>query len=189
LADTRAVVGFRLPWKELVCPIIAPRALGAKVWDVDGNEYIDLTMGFGVNLFGHSPAFITAALEEQLRQGIHIGPQSPLAGQVAQLVSELTGMERVTFCNTGSEAVMTALRLARAATRRTRFAVFAGSYHGNFEEVLLRAQAMDGRLQAVPIAPGIPAHLLKDVLVLEYDRPESLALLQAQAHELAAVLV
>ena len=189
LADTRAIVGFRLPWKELVCPIIAPRASGARVWDVDGNEYIDLTMGFGVNLFGHSPAFITAALQEQLRQGIHIGPQSPLTGQVAQLISELTGMERVTFCNTGSEAVMTALRLARTATRRTKFAVFAGAYHGNFDEVLFRAQAVDGTLQAVPIAPGIPAHLLKDVLVLEYDRPESLAILQAQAHELAAVLV
>lgn len=189
LADTRAIVGFRLPWKELVCPIIAPRALGSRVWDVDGNEYIDLTMGFGVNLFGHSPAFITAALQEQLGQGIHLGPQSPLTGQVAQLLCELTGMARVTFCNTGSEAVMTALRLARTATRRTKFAVFAGSYHGNFDEVLFRAQTVEGQLQAVPVAPGIPAHLLKDVLVLEYARPESLATLKAHAHELAAVLV
>ncbi len=189
LADSRVAVGFRRLWKELVYPIIGARSCGSIVWDVDNNAYVDLTMGFGVNLFGHSPEFINTKLQEQLQQGIHIGTQSELAGEVAALISELTGMERVAFCNTGSEAVMTAVRLARAATRRTKIALFAGAYHGNFDGVLARAHITNGRSQPIPIAPGIPPHMIEDVLVLDYASPQALDILRTQIHELAAILV
>src|SRR6185503_19271866 len=117
--------------------------------DVDGNDYIDLVMGFGANLFGHSPDFVTRALQEQLGRGIEIGPQSPLAGHVAAAICRLTGAERATFCNTGSEAVLAALRIARATTTRDKVVLFAGSYHGIFDEVLARPSA--ARTRAVPV--------------------------------------
>jgi acyl transferase domain-containing protein len=189
LADPRVAVGFRLSWKELIYPIISQRSNGSKLWDVDGNEYVDFTMGFGVHLFGHSPQFITDALADRLRQGVHLGPQSYLAGEVAETICRLTGVERVTFCNSGTEAVMTALRLARAVTRRRKIALFTGSYHGSFDGVLARARNLNGKLEAIPMAPGVLPHMIEDVLVLNYDSPGALDLLRAHASELAAVLV
>ena len=189
LSDARATLGFRRLWKELIYPIVAECSSGSRFWDVDGNEYVDLTMGFGVNLFGHSPHFISEALDEQYRRGIHIGPQSPLAGKVAELICELTGMERVGFFNSGTEAVMVALRLARAITGRNKIALFAGAYHGSFDGVLVRTMPVNGTWRTVPLAPGVTPSMAEDVMVLNYDRPESLEILKAHAHELAAVLV
>jgi glutamate-1-semialdehyde aminotransferase len=179
-----------MPWKEMCYSIAVERAQGARIWDVDGNEYVDIAMGFGSLLLGHSPPRLIETLEEQARLGMRIGPHSSLAGEVAELISELTGMERVTFCNSGTEAVMTALRLARTVTRRSKIALFAGSYHGTFDGVMVRpTQTRDGELLAAPLAPGVPAHMIENVTVLEYDTPKSLDTLKAQAHELAAVLV
>ncbi|PSB57478.1 hybrid non-ribosomal peptide synthetase/type I polyketide synthase, partial [Chamaesiphon polymorphus] len=187
LADSRATAGFRPSTKELVYPIIGDRAEGSRFWDIDGNEYIDLTMGFGVLLFGHNPDFVAAAIAAQTQRGLQIGPQSDRAGAVAQLISELTGVERVAFCNSGTEAVMTAVRLARTATGRSKIALFAGSYHGHFDGILAKAGADK---QGTPIAPGIPAGTVADTIVLNYDDPAgSLAILQAHAAELAAILV
>jgi amino acid adenylation domain-containing protein len=189
LADPRVVSGFRLQWKEAIYPIIIEKSLGSKMWDADGNQYIDMLMGFGVNLFGHAPGFVTEAVEQQLRRGYEIGPMSELAGKVASLICELTGNERATFCNTGSEAVMGALRLARTVTGRSRVALFAGSYHGSFDEVLVRANNFDGTLRTAPIAPGIPQESVDNILVLDYGTAESLEIIREHAHELAAVLV
>lgn len=114
-ANNRNVSGFRSYWKEMVYPIISTRAEGSKLWDMDGNEYLDLTMGFGVNLFGHNPAFIQNVIADSLQEQLPpLGPMSDLAGDVAPKISELTGVERVAFYNSGTEAVMVALRLARA---------------------------------------------------------------------------
>ena len=96
-------------WKEMVYPIVASRSAGSKLWDLDGNEYVDLVNGFGAILFGHNPPFVREAIEKQLGLGIEIGPQTSLAGEVAALVTESTGMERAAFCNTGSEAVTAAI--------------------------------------------------------------------------------
>ncbi|WP_193212026.1 non-ribosomal peptide synthetase/type I polyketide synthase [Luteolibacter marinus] len=188
-ADPRAVSGFKSLWKEMVYPIVSERSKGSKIWDLDGNEYVDLTMGFGTYLFGHSPDWLTAALEEQLRTGIEIGPQSRIAGKLARALCELTGMDRATFCNTGSEAVMAAMRLARTVTGRDRIAYFTGDYHGMFDEVLVRGSWVDGVYKAQPIAPGIPSSLVENMLVLDYADPASIDILKAHAHELAAVMV
>jgi amino acid adenylation domain-containing protein len=189
LADNRAAVGFRQLWKEMVYPITSVRSEGARLWDVDGNEYVDFVMGFGVYLFGHSPSFVTRAVEEQLRQGIEIGSQTRLAGEAGALISELTGMERVTFCNTGSEAVMGALRLARTVTGRDKIALFTGSYHGISDGVLARVREVNGARRSVPVAPGIPQSMVEDIVALDYDSPASLDYLREHARELAAVLV
>jgi glutamate-1-semialdehyde aminotransferase/non-ribosomal peptide synthetase component F/acyl carrier protein len=189
LADPRAVAGFRTAWKEMVYPIVVERSSGSKLWDIDGNEYIDLTMGFGSILLGHSPGFVTQALRAQIEKGIEIGPQSPLAGEVARLVTELTGMERVTYCNTGSEAVLAALRVARTVSGRNKIALFTGSYHGILDEVLVRAANTRGKHHAMPVAPGIPSHMVEHVVLLEYGNPESIEVLKDHAEDLAAVLV
>ena len=103
------------------------------------------------------PEFITDAVEKQLKDGFEIGPQTPLAGEVAALVCELTGMERATFCNTGSEAVMAALRVARTVTARNKMVLFAGAYHGTFDEVLVKGIAQRSvRHTRCRSLPGIP---------------------------------
>jgi iturin family lipopeptide synthetase A len=187
-ADPRTVAGFRQNWKEMVYPIVVKHSHGSRFWDLDNNEYLDLTMGFGTNLFGHSPEFITRAISNQLGHGVEVGPQSPIAGKVASLLCELSGMERAAFCSSGSEAVLAAVRLARTVTGRTKIATMSG-YHGINDEVLVRANVVDGVRRPAPIAPGIPQHIVDEVLVLDYGTPESLELLRAHAHELAAVLV
>lgn len=188
-ADPRAVSGFKLNWKEMIYPIVSARSKGSRIWDLDGNEYVDITMGFGTYFFGHSPDWLAPILEEQLRTGIEIGPQSPVAGEVARLVCEFTGMERATFCNTGSEAVMAAMRLARTVTGRSRIVYFTGDYHGMFEEVLVRGAWVDGKYRSQPIAPGIPSNLVENILVLEYGAPESLEIIRGHSKEIAAVMV
>ncbi|MEI6278563.1 MAG: amino acid adenylation domain-containing protein [Verrucomicrobiae bacterium] len=188
-ADPRAVSGFQSLWKEMVYPIVSESSAGSKIRDLDGHSYVDITMGFGAYFFGHSPAWLTGALEAQLRRGIEIGPQSGTAGEIARAVCDLTGMERATFCNTGSEAVMAAIRLARTVTGRSRVVYFTGDYHGMFDEVLVRGAWVDGEYRAQPIAPGIPDSLVENMLVLDWAAPESLEILRAHAHELAAVIV
>lgn len=189
LADNKSFVNFDLTLKEVFYPIVAKRSLGSKIWDVDGNEYIDFIMGFGINLFGHNPQFLKEALTAQLEQGIQIGPQAEFTGEVAKLICEFTGMERVAFSNTGTEAVMTAIRLARTATGRSKIALFSGSYHGHYDGTLAQAKTVNGNLQTVPIAPGIPQNFVEDILVLDYGNPQCLELIKCHAQELAAVLV
>ncbi|MEH2448300.1 MAG: aminotransferase class III-fold pyridoxal phosphate-dependent enzyme [Nostoc sp.] len=189
-ANSRAVSGFFPFIKEMIYPIHAERGEGARLWDVDGNEYVDISMGFGTLLFGHSPSFAIAAIQEQSKQGILNGPQSRLAGQLAELICELTGAERTAFCNDGTEAVMGAVRIARSVTGRSKIALFAGSYHGGSDGVLVKGVTTnDGTLRSVPMTSGIPSYLAEDVMVLEYGTSESLNILKDHAHNLAAILV
>jgi len=189
LADPRVVSGFRTQWKEMVYPILTVRSKGSRLWDVDGNEYIDILNGFGPIMLGHRPDFVERAIEQQLREGFEIGPQTPLAGEVAEMFCEMTGNERMTFCNTGSEAVIAALRVARTVTGRSKVVLFAGSYHGMFDEVLVKGIKGADTPRSLPIAPGIPRESVGNVVVLDYGTPESLEWIRCHANELAAVLV
>ncbi|HEY0406604.1 MAG TPA: amino acid adenylation domain-containing protein [Pyrinomonadaceae bacterium] len=189
LANNRNVAGFRLPLKEMIYQVVAQKAAGSKFWDIDGHEYLDISMGFGVYLFGHNAPFITQAAEEELRRGTPVGPFSSTAGTVAELIRELTGVERVAFFNSGTEAVMVALRLARAVTGRSKIVIFAGSFHGTFDGILARAFTGSTATRSVPLAPGIPEHMAEHVLVLNYGSPDALVTIAAHAHEIAAVLV
>ncbi len=186
LADPRVVTGFKPLTKELVYQVIIDRSSGSHLWDVDGNEYVDALCGFGCCYFGWQPPFITEAVKRQLDRGHEIGPMTPLAGEVAKLVCEMTGFDRAGFCNTGSEAVMGTMRIARTVTGRSTIVVFAGSYHGVFDEVIVRGTK---RLEAIPAAPGILRNTSQNVLVLDYGTPEALEIIRRRAGELAAVLV
>ncbi|HFC12180.1 MAG TPA: aminotransferase class III-fold pyridoxal phosphate-dependent enzyme, partial [Anaerolineae bacterium] len=162
---------------------------GSKLWDIDGNEYVDITMGFGVSFLGHSPDFVTKAIKERIDRGLEIGPQSQEAGEVAAMLQNLTGAERVSFCNTGSEALMASIRMARTATGRDKVVWFSGDYHGTFDEVLARPQIMRGELHTLPAAPGITADAVKNSYILEYGDPASLDFIREHKDELAAVLI
>lgn len=186
MADPRVVTGFRPLLKELVYPIVVDKSKGSKVWDLDGNEYVDALNGFGLNLFGWQPEFVTKAIKDQLDQGHEIGPQHPLTADTARLVCEFTKFDRAAFCNTGSEAVMGCMRIARTVTGRSKIVMFAGSYHGIFDEVVVRGTK---KLRSIPAAPGILPNASENMLVLDYGTPESMEILKAHAHELAAVLV
>jgi len=189
-ADPRTAAGFNRLWKEMVYPIVIERSRGSTLQDIDGNHYIDILNGFGPNFLGHSPPFVSEALKAQIDRGIEVGPQTPLAGEAAKLFCELTGMDRVSWVNTGSEAVQAAIRLSRTYTGRSRIVVFSGDYHGNFDEVLVRStKTASGVRRTLPSAPGIPFRAVEDVLVLDYGTDESLDIIREHAGEIAAVLV
>ncbi len=189
LADPRTVQGFRSRWKEMVYPVLSDRAKGSRIWDIDGNEYIDLVGGYGVTMFGHQPDFVVDAIRAQLDRTLAIGPQTILAGEVAQLVSDLTGMERVAFCNTGSEAVLAAIRMARTVTGKSKIAKFDGHYHGIFDEVQVRGSGQGSRKVAVPSAPGIPPEAVQNTLIMEYGDAEAFDVLRENVDDIALVLV
>jgi acyl transferase domain-containing protein len=186
LADPRTVSGFNPTLKEMVYPIVVDRSSGSKLWDIDGHQYIDLVSGFGLNLFGWSPEFVTEAITKQLQLGMEIGPQSPLVGEVAKLMCEMTGFDRAAFCNTGSEAVLCAMRIARTVTGRDLVVIFAGAYHGILDEVVVRGTK---QLRSIPAAPGIPPEMVANILVIDYDAPDVLEILRSRADEIAAVMV
>lgn len=185
-ADPRTVSGFSPTLKEMVYPIVVERSAGCKLWDLDGNEYIDLINGFGSSLFGYLPSFIKEAIATQLEKGIEIGGMTPLAAEAAKLFCELTNFDRATFCNSGSEAVLGAMRIARTVTNRSKIAIFSGAYHGICDEVIVRGTK---NLQALPAAPGIMPEALGNILVLDYNSPQSLEILEAASGELAAILI
>ncbi|MGL4573191.1 MAG: amino acid adenylation domain-containing protein [Burkholderiaceae bacterium] len=185
MADPRVVTGFNPLWKDLVYPIVADRSKGAYVWDLDGNQYIDLLSCFGANFLGYQPDDVVQAMVDQLHKGIEVGPQHPLSAEVAQLISEFTGMERVAFCNTGSEAVMGAMRIARTVTGRKTIAIFTNSYHGIFDEVIVRGTK---QLRSLSAAPGILANAVENILVLDWASEDSLKILRERGKELAAIM-
>ena len=186
MSDPRVVSGFKPLTKELVYPIVVEKSSGNRLWDIDGNEYIDTLNGFGSCLFGHQPDFITKALKKQIDSGYEVGPQHPLAGEVCELLCEFTGHDRAALCNTGSEAVLGAMRIARTVTGRSLIVTFTGSYHGINDEGLVRGSK---KLKTFPATAGIISESVQNVLVLEYGTAESLEIIRNRSHELAAVLV
>ena len=186
MADPRVVSGFRPLTKELVYPLVVNRSKGSRLWDIDGNEYIDALNGFGSNMFGYQPDLIKDVLHQQIEDGFEVGPQHELAGEVSQLICELTGADRAALCSTGSEAVLGTMRIARTVTGRSLIVAFSGSYHGIVDEVLVRGTK---KLKSYPAAPGIMPESVQNMLILDYGTDESLRIIRERAHELAAVLV
>ena len=189
LADSRASIGFRFSTKEILYPITGVESTGSHIKDVDGNDYIDLTMGFGVLLFGSKPEFLNGVIEKELEHGFQLGPRSIYMEEITQLFTEITGHERVAFTNSGTEAVMIAMRLARAATGRDKIVIFEGAYNGHSDGTLAKTSVVNGQFLSEPVAPGVPINVAKDILVLEYGTPETLEIIRKHAHELAAVMV
>ena len=186
-ADWRNVAGFRIDMKELIYQLVTKECYGSKIIDLDGNEYIDLAMGFGVNFFGHKPQFILDAVKQEMEHGFPLSMISKNIGDVSELICELTGMERVAYFNSGSEAVMVAVRLARAKTGRKKIVYFAGAYHGTFDG-LLGIQGKDYK-DTQPMAVGIIPNMINDLIILNYGDENSFKVIEDNADDIAGVLL
>ncbi|MGI5117943.1 MupA/Atu3671 family FMN-dependent luciferase-like monooxygenase [Marinactinospora thermotolerans] len=189
LADSRSVVGFRSATKEMLYPLAARRARGSWIEDVDGNRYVDITMGFGILLFGHEPDFVNEAIRRHLDGGLRIGPRNVETGEAAELLTRLTGTDRAAFATSGTEANSAAIRLARAYTGRHKIVMFEGSYHGHIDSLLARSVRDGDGLRSVPVSSGIPDSAVSEVIVLEYGAAESLRVIDQLGPQIAAVMV
>ncbi|MBQ9894376.1 MAG: amino acid adenylation domain-containing protein [Ruminococcus sp.] len=189
-ANARHNAGFKMEFKDMLFQVVAESGHGSHIKDLDGNDIIDITMGFGVNMFGYAPEFVTDALTEEMKQGFPLGALGRKTGQVAELISELTGNERVFFCNSGTEADMFVVRIARAATGKKKIVYFGGAYHGTSDGVLgLPFYEKDGSISAFPMVPGITEGAVSDLVVLNYNTPSALEYIKDHSDEIAGVLV
>lgn len=190
-AEWRNASTFSKLYKEFTYPIYAKSGKKSRIVDIDDNEYIDIAMGFGVNLFGNNPDFVQEALRNaMLENGTPLGPLDKLSCDVAGKISELTGAERVFFANTGTEADMFAVRIARAVTGKNKVVCFKGSYHGSYDGLLgISFWNSEGEVSTIPMAPGIIDSSVKDLILLDYDSDRSLQYIKTHADQIAAVLV
>lgn len=187
LCDNRNSIMFSSHLKEMTYPIIGKSAKGAHFTDVDGNRFIDIAMGFGVNLFGHNPDFVQKALRNSVDEGFHLGPVDYSGIEVAELISDIAGVERVAFSNSGTEAIMLACRAARAATGKNKIVIFNNSYHGHYTEMLFVSGIKSGEIFAQ--SNGIPDSLGQNLVVLNYGEQQSLDYIAAHSDEIAMVMV
>lgn len=177
---------------DISCPVYIDSVDGARVTDIDGNEYIDLTMGFGPHVLGHRPPVVQAALAKQLDKGWHWGLHNDIQIELAELVQEMSPCaEKVVFCNSGTEATMLAIRAARAFSGRSKVAIFDGSYHGVHDYALMVADNASSRTEptARRRGAGIPDQILDTVLMLPYNDESAFDTIRQNADELALVLV
>ena len=162
---------------------------GSRVIDVDGNEYIDLICSWGPLILGHCHQAVEEAVLEAVRHGLSFGAPTEIEVKMAELVTKMTGTEMVRMVNSGTEAVMSALRLARGATGRSKIIKFAGCYHGHSDSMLVKAGS--GALTGgAPDSAGVPAEMAADTLTARYNDAASVrSLLEANPGQVAAVIV
>jgi glutamate-1-semialdehyde 2,1-aminomutase len=171
-------------------PLFISRASGSRLTDVDGNTFIDYVMSWGPLIHGHAPKGLAGAIARAARGGTSFGAPSPLEVTLAERVRRLMpSLERVRFVNSGTEAAMSAVRVARAATKRDLIVKFQGCYHGHADAFLV--QAGSGALTyGTPNSPGVTAGASGDTLVASYNNLDSVhRLFDAHRDRIAAVIV
>ena len=171
-------------------PLFIRRASGSKIQDVDGNTFIDYVMSWGPLIHGHAPRGLVKALAAAARDGTSFGAPCALEVDLAARVARLMpSIERVRFVNSGTEATMSAIRVARAATGRERIVKFEGCYHGHADPFLVKAGSGALTLGA-PTSPGVTRAAVADTLVAGYNDLESVRrLFQAHQGQISAVIV
>ena len=171
-------------------PLFVTRGSGATIEDVDGNRFIDYVMSWGPLIHGHAPRGLVKAIGAAAKRGTSFGAPSPLEHQLGELVRTLVpSMERVRFVSSGTEAAMSAVRVARAFTGRDRIIKFEGCYHGHADAFLVKAGSGATTL-GIPTSPGVPAAVTADTLLARYNDLASVAALcHAQSGKIAATIV
>ena len=171
-------------------PLFIGRASGAHIEDVDGNKYVDYVMSWGPLIHGHAPKPLVKALNAAAARGTSFGAPSPLEVELGERVrAMMPSLERVRFVSSGTEATMSAVRIARAATRRDKIVKFEGCYHGHADAFLVKAGS--GMLTfGTPTSPGVTPGASADTLIASYNDLESVVrLFDANRGEIAAVIV
>jgi len=178
-------------------PIMLERGKGSHVWDADGNEYVDFMMSFGALIHGHAHSKLVAVVSEAMAEGSHFAAATSAEVEAAERFRRMVrSAEVVRFANTGSEATMLALRLARAHTGRTKFLKFEGHYHGWYDPFLLNAHSHalvdlgpKENPARIPDSGGIPESTFADVVLAPWNDVGALErVLREHGHELAAVI-
>ena len=183
-------------WGDDATPIVT-RGQGAHVWDADENRYIDYRLGFGPIILGHAFPHVNRRVTEAIAHGTLFAATTPVEVELAERFTRMTGMDKVRLSNTGTEANMHALRIARAFTGREKFIKFEGNYHGNFDYVMFSGPNANAELLGPRSKPhrlrateGMPAAIRNYVVSLPYNDIEGLEkAVAAQAGELAAIVV
>jgi glutamate-1-semialdehyde 2,1-aminomutase len=171
-------------------PFVVSRGLGARIWDVDDNEYLDYVLSWGPLVLGHAAPVVLDALRETMARGTSFGIPTGLEITLAELVRErMPHVEMLRFVSSGTEATMSALRVARAATGRDLLIKFDGCYHGHADSFLVRAGSGVATL-GLPNSPGVPAALAALTLTARFNDVEGVdALLRANGDRVAAIIV
>ncbi|HSG43440.1 MAG TPA: aspartate aminotransferase family protein [Anaerolineales bacterium] len=180
-------------------PMVIKRAKGARVWDADDHEYLDFMLGFSVMILGNAPEEVAEAIKEALPQGTHYGQCHEHEYEFAKLFCDMVpGVDKVTFCNSGSEATMYALRLARATTGRPLIAKFEGGYHGTHDLLAVSLGRprpnpdVFGPIEdpaSIPESPGLAEGAWKDTIVLPYNHSAAFEKILRYADRLAGVII
>jgi glutamate-1-semialdehyde 2,1-aminomutase len=200
-AQQRLVEGVNSPSRGAAvfspAPVVLERGRGTQLWDIDGNQYTDFMMSFGALIHGHAHPAIIKAVQESAADGTHFASSTPAELEAAERFCRMVpSAEVVRFANTGSEATMLALRLARAHTGRNRFLKFEGHYHGWYDPYLLNAHSHPagelgppGSPARIPDSAGIPAHIFDDVVLAPWNDLKQLErLMREHGDTLAAVI-
>ncbi|PEO74828.1 aspartate aminotransferase family protein [Bacillus toyonensis] len=171
-------------------PVAMERGKGAYFWDVDGNKYIDYLAAYGPIITGHAHPHITKAITTAAENGVLYGTPTALEVKFAKMLKEaMPALDRVRFVNSGTESVMTTIRVARAYTGRTKIMKFAGCYHGHSDLVLVAAGSGPSTL-GTPDSAGVPQSIAQEVITVPFNNVETLKeALDKWGHEVAAILV
>ena len=171
-------------------PFFVRRAKGSRIEDVDGKTYIDYIGSWGPNILGHAPTVVTNTIHEVAKNGISFGIPNPFEVEMARTITEwVPSVQKVRMTNSGTEATMSAIRLARGFTKRDYIVKFDGCYHGHSDSLLVAAGS--GALtHGEPDSAGVPKSFAEKTIVLPYNDPEALeAIFAAQGEQIAAIIV
>lgn len=183
------------PYRAPASVAFIERAQGTKIWDVDGNEYLDFTMGYGPLILGHAHPISTEAAVKAAKKGTVYAIAHPYEVEMAELLADaIPCANRVAFCNSGTEATMAAIKIARASTGKTTIATFEGCYHGVHDYALVSSVLSSGAgpveaPEAVTDCAGVPDTVTENVVKLAYNREESLQKIRELKDELAVVII
>ncbi|MGE0561210.1 MAG: glutamate-1-semialdehyde 2,1-aminomutase [Flavobacteriales bacterium] len=170
-------------------PLFIKNAKGSKIYDVDGNEYIDLVLSYGPMILGHGNEKVIEAVTNQVNQGFSFGASTENEIKLAEIIcAAFPGMDKIRFVNSGTEAILSAIRLARAFTGKNHIIKFAGCYHGH-SDALLVAAGSGLVTYSLPGSAGVPADAVKNTLVAEYNDIDSVKKHLAECKDIAAVFI